>query len=56
MAFKVLTRPLVESLQKRQIERFGGLTGLRDEGALESALGRPGHKANYGCDDVIELA
>ncbi|MBB3351308.1 hypothetical protein FHT70_001219 [Rhizobium sp. BK049] len=39
-----------------QIERFGGLAGLRDEGALESALGRPMHKANYGCDDVIELA
>ncbi|MBY3067307.1 type II toxin-antitoxin system death-on-curing family toxin [Rhizobium laguerreae] len=52
MAFKFLTRPLVESLQKMQIERFGGLAGLRDEGALESALGRP----NYGCDNVIELA
>ncbi|TAU52451.1 type II toxin-antitoxin system death-on-curing family toxin [Rhizobium leguminosarum] len=56
MAFKFLTRPLVESLQKMQIERFGGLTGLRDEDALESALGRPMHKANYGCDNVIELA
>ncbi|MBY3160663.1 type II toxin-antitoxin system death-on-curing family toxin [Rhizobium laguerreae] len=56
MAFKFLTRPLVESLQKMQIERFGGLAGLRNEGALESALGRPMHKATYGCDDVIELA
>lgn len=56
MAFKFLTRPLVESLQKMQIERFGGLAGLRNEDALESALGRPMHKANYGCDDVIELA
>ncbi|MCA2410945.1 type II toxin-antitoxin system death-on-curing family toxin [Rhizobium leguminosarum bv. viciae 248] len=56
MAFKFLTRPLVESLQKMQIERFGGLAGLRDEGTLESALGRPMHKANYGCDNVIELA
>ncbi|NZD59675.1 type II toxin-antitoxin system death-on-curing family toxin [Rhizobium sp. WYCCWR 11290] len=56
MAFKFLTRPLVEGLQKMQIERFGGLAGLRDEAALESALGRPMHKANYGCDDVIELA
>ncbi|MBB4289326.1 death-on-curing protein [Rhizobium leguminosarum] len=56
MAFKFLTRPLVESLQKMQIERFGGLAGLRDEGALESAVGRPMHKANCGCDDVIELA
>ncbi|RUM21168.1 type II toxin-antitoxin system death-on-curing family toxin [Rhizobium vallis] len=56
MAFKFLTRPFVESLQKMQIERFGGLAGLRDEGALESALGRPMYKANHGCDDLIELA
>ncbi|EJC70419.1 death-on-curing family protein [Rhizobium leguminosarum bv. viciae WSM1455] len=56
MAFKFLTRPLVESLQKMQIERFGGLPGLRDGGALESALGRPMHKANCGCGDLIELA
>ncbi|PDT11594.1 type II toxin-antitoxin system death-on-curing family toxin [Rhizobium sp. M1] len=56
MAFKFLTRPLVETLQKMQIERFGGLTGLRDEDALESALGRPMHNAHYGCDDAIELA
>ena len=56
MAFKFLTRPLVETLHKMQIERFGGLAGLRDEGALESALARPMHKAHYGCDDLIELA
>lgn len=56
MALKFLTRPLVESLQTMQIQRFGGLAGLRDEGALESALGRPMHKAHYGCEDVIELA
>ncbi|MDO3432240.1 type II toxin-antitoxin system death-on-curing family toxin [Rhizobium sp. CBN3] len=56
MAFKFLTKPLVETLQTMQIERFGGLAGLRDEGALESALGRPMHQANHGCDDVIELA
>ncbi|MBX5163151.1 MULTISPECIES: type II toxin-antitoxin system death-on-curing family toxin [unclassified Rhizobium] len=56
MAFKFLTRPLVESLQKMQIDRFGGLAGLSDDGALGSALDRPMHKAHCGCDDVIELA
>lgn len=56
MAVKFLTRPLVESLQQMQIERFGGLAGLRDEGALESALARTINKAHYGCDDIIELA
>jgi death-on-curing protein len=56
MAFKFLSRRLVEQMHAMQIERFGGLAGLRDEGSLESALGRPINKANYGCDDVIELA
>ncbi|SES12411.1 type II toxin-antitoxin system death-on-curing family toxin [Rhizobium sp. NFR03] len=54
--FIFLDRTLVEILHSRQIERFGGSYGLRDEGALESALGRPLNRATYGCDDVIELA
>ncbi|SEK42828.1 death on curing protein [Xaviernesmea oryzae] len=32
------------------------MPGLRDGGALESALGRPANKFHYGCDDIIELA
>jgi death on curing protein len=51
-----LTRPFVEQLHKMQIKRFGGSFGLRDEGALESALARPINKAQYGSKDVIELA
>lgn len=54
--FVFLDRTLIEILHSRQIERFGGAYGLRDEGGLESALGRPLNRANYGCDDVIELA
>jgi death on curing protein len=54
--FVFLERPLIEALQTIQIERFGGAFGLRDEGALESALARPVNRAHYGCDDVIELA
>jgi len=51
-----LDRAIVEKLHALQIERFGGAFGLRDEGALESALARPINKAHYGCDDVVELA
>lgn len=51
-----LTRALVEELHKLQIERFGGAYGLRDEGMLESALARAVNRANYGCDDIFELA
>ncbi|TNM65448.1 type II toxin-antitoxin system death-on-curing family toxin [Aliirhizobium smilacinae] len=56
MAVSFLSRPLVERLHHRQIERFGGAYGLRDEGALESALMRPVNKVAYGSTDIIELA
>ncbi|MCJ9752248.1 type II toxin-antitoxin system death-on-curing family toxin [Neorhizobium sp. BETTINA12A] len=56
MQFNFLSRPVVEHLHKRQIEKFGGSYGLRDEGALESALARPLNKIPYGCNDLIELA
>lgn len=54
--FVFLDRALVDTLHAMQIERFGGASGLRDEGLLESALARPVNKAHYGCDDVTELA
>ncbi len=51
-----LGRALVEELHRMQIERFGGASGLRDEGMLESALARPINKESYGCNDIFELA
>lgn len=40
-----------------QIERYGGLSGMRDEGLLESALARPLNLANYeDVDDPVRLA
>jgi len=56
MAFKFISRKAIEELHRIQIQRFGGLLGLRDEGLLESAIARPLQKANYGCDDAIELS
>lgn len=56
MTVTFLHRDVVETLHRMQIDRFGGAYGLRDEGALESALGRPINKASYGEDDVIALA
>ncbi|MBW9066135.1 type II toxin-antitoxin system death-on-curing family toxin [Rhizobium herbae] len=51
-----LDRAIVEKFHTMQIERFGGAFGLRDEGTLDCALARAVNKANYGCDDTIELA
>ena len=42
-----LTREQVEAIHEAQLALHGGLQGLRDAGALESALGRPRHKWHY---------
>ena len=51
-----LTSDLVQAIHARQLKLFGGPPGLRDEGALESALGRPVNRAAYGEADLVELA
>ncbi|MEG3894312.1 MULTISPECIES: type II toxin-antitoxin system death-on-curing family toxin [unclassified Microcoleus] len=41
-----ITKSTVLSIHARQIERFGGTPGVRDEGLLESALAQP--QATFG--------
>jgi len=36
-----LTRPMVEAIHSESAAIFGGATGVRDEGLLESAIDRP---------------
>jgi death on curing protein len=43
-----LTRDLLDVLHARQIELFGGLHGVRDSGAIDSALARPRNAWTYG--------
>ena len=42
-----LTRKIVEAIHDTQLGLHGGLTGVRDAGALESALGRPRNRWHY---------
>jgi death-on-curing protein len=51
-----LERRDVEAFHAMQIAEFGGLAGLRDAGALESALARPRNLVAYGRPSVHELA
>ena len=47
----------VHLLHARQLELFGGLAGVRDGGAIESALARPVNPWSYGeAGDVESLA
>ena len=43
-------------LHDESLAEHGGLSGLRDEGLLDSALARPLHLAAYGQPDLAELA
>ena len=44
------------ALHERLMADFGGLTGVRDQGLLESAMARPRQLAAYGSAGIIELA
>jgi len=53
---KWLTRVVVDAIHSEQIREHGGLPGLRDENALESALARPQQKWHYETTDLAVLA
>jgi death-on-curing protein len=48
--------PVVYAIHDRQLAEHGGLAGVRDQGAIESALARPQNLAAYGDPDVADLA
>ncbi|MGK2923762.1 MAG: type II toxin-antitoxin system death-on-curing family toxin [Methyloceanibacter sp.] len=51
-----LSVDLVLAIHDEQLREFGGPSGLRDRGLLESALARPLNKYAYGNDDLAALA
>lgn len=51
-----LPKALILRIHDRQIDLFGGLSGMRDERLLESALSRPMNAYAYGEEDVFALA
>ena len=52
-----LERRWVDALHFQQLARFGGLHGVRDAGAIESALARARNRWEYGSErDLCRLA
>lgn len=47
---------VVQALHDRQLAEHGGLAGVRDMGAVESALARPINLVAYGASDAADLA
>jgi death-on-curing protein len=46
----------VEELHRRSLARYGGSTGLRDSGGLESAVFQPQQLYFYGQPDLYDIA
>ena len=51
-----ITLQIVLSIHDRQIAEHGGADGIRDLGAIDSALARPINLAAYGDPDAASLA
>jgi len=51
-----ISRDLILAVHDEMLAQYGGASGIRDEGLLESALARPVNRAVYGGPDVAELA
>ena len=47
---------VVYAIHDRQLAEHGGMDGIRDRGAIESALARPLNVAGYGRPDAADLA
>ena len=51
-----VTREPVLAIQEELLARFGGLPGTRDEGLLDSGLGRAQQRYAYEKPDIFDLA
>ncbi len=51
-----LSREQIDAIHNDQLTHFGGIRGLRDPGALESAIAQPLNVYFYGNGDVYEIA
>jgi len=49
-------REVVFVIHEQSLTQFGGSAGVRDEGVLDSALGRPQYLFTYGKPSLFELA
>lgn len=54
--WKWVSREVLLLLHDESLAEHGGMAGLRDEGLLDSALGRPPNLDHYGTPDIADLA
>lgn len=55
-SWKWISTEVLYAVHEEQLAEHGGLAGLRDANALESAVARAEQLAHYGTPDVADLA
>ncbi len=55
MSIEFVRADVLKNVQARLIQNYGGLPGVRDEGALEAAAGRPKNLQCYGGEESIAV-
>ncbi len=55
-AVRWIAKATILKIHSAQLAEHGGISGIRDDGLLESALARPELKAQYGGADLALLA
>lgn len=53
---KWITKDILLAVHAELLNRFGGLSGIRDEGLLDSAINRPKHLLSYGSPTLLQMA
>ena len=56
MSWAWIGRDVIIAVHEMQLAEHGGLSGIRDEGLMDSALARAPNLAAYGQPDVASLA
>lgn len=56
MTWRWIAPDVLYAVHDRQLAEHGGPDGVRDRGAVESALARPRNLAAYGTPDAADLA
>jgi len=51
-----ITKDILLAVHAELLNRFGGLSGIRNEGLLDSALNRPKHLVYYGSPTLFQMA
>jgi len=54
--WRFISKAEAMALHAASLAEYGGASGLRDDGLLESALARPKHLASYEDPDIYRLA